>query len=220
MKATAAWGNGVTLWDALFVYGKPDTVARFRAAMKKPAMPGIFAGLTGLFDPKADWEANQAIMSETQELLNERVDLEKRLEADVVMQLQTGALTGLAFEEPRKLNSAPVAIPRSAWLGRIDWRKSSLSHEGLSFVAVRIAEPEKINLPAPSPQGRPSRRPEIISAFQQLDAEGAIDRTQSLASHFAAIRLRAKEVSRNSADKGLGDKALYATLSAIYVRQI
>ena len=219
MKAMTAWENGTPLWESLFVYGKTDTIARFRAAMDKPAMPGIVASFAGLLNAETDSKDAQATMAATQTLLKERADLEKRLKAEVVMRLRNGGLIGLAFEVPRTLNSEPVTIPRALWLGQIDWRQSTLKHDGLSFVAVRIGEPEQVDLPEPTSPGRPSRRPEIVTAFQQLVAEGAIDHAQSLTSHFPAVRSRVKEISGDDSDKGLGDKALYATLSPLYERQ-
>jgi len=102
----------------------------------------------------------------------------------VVTLLQNEALTGLGFSHPRSPEDPVHAIPPDLWHADIDWERDSVSGNGLSFTGVRIvpalSEQALAVLPEPPARsetveknrpGRPSKKGDIIAAYEALDVE-------------------------------------------------
>jgi len=132
-----------------------------------------------------------------QAILSARGDLVKNLQANILSYIANGHLHGFGFELPRKVSSAPVAIPKTAWAGKCDWSNGTLNYQGLQFVDVRltrnrirneILERGNVDRTPPRAAGRPSLEADILAAVHGLHAAGEIDIENTQRSHLPKLR--------------------------------
>jgi len=157
------------------------------------------------------------------------------LEKDVQRQLIKNELLGIGYCMPRSPSSAPDVIPADAWTGKVDWAKGTLEGGGMSFVQVRVILEKQLEWalrpkskndlfsPEPSPPkinapkvGRPTVQKEIFDAFGKLTAEGLIDFSGSMRSHFDLIRDRMGKDNPDHAGqfRALADETIRKEISA------
>lgn len=60
------------------------------------------------------------------------------LQASVLGYLSRGLAEGYGFEPPRRLQDSVVPIPAEAWTGKVDWSSSTLMHQSIRFIEIRI----------------------------------------------------------------------------------
>ena len=104
--------------------------------------------------------------------------------------------------------------------------QSTIRGSGLEFVSVRIVHSKWIDeitselvlKGAVRLPGRRSRRPQIQDAIEALDKAGKINTSESIRSHFSLIVdwIHKRYPNDPDGDKGLGEKVLYAELSAFF----
>lgn len=101
--------------------------------------------------------------------------------------LARGELVACGFEAPRKLDSRPILLSPAMFEGYIAWDKGTLSHEGLQFVEVRLAE-TSAHPPALKAPGRPTIKHAIEEAFRALQDAGEIDPNKPAGTHYPKVR--------------------------------
>ncbi len=129
-----------------------------------------------------------------------RQEINKAIDEWVTRQLKSGAIIGLGFEPPRRMNSEPVIIPAACWRNSVRHDSDKLRIDGLIFTETRIlprtaAKQIKAawEIETVPPHPAPKRGPrgsamDIAEAFEALHAAGRIDFNASAKSHYPEIR--------------------------------
>lgn len=129
-----------------------------------------------------------------------RAAITREVDEWIVQQLRSGAIIGLGFEPPRRINSDPILIPKQNWRFGLGPAPEKLSVDGLNFAEIRAlprAMVERIEAdwkaatfpPHPAPKRGPRGSAiDLFEAFQALHAAGRIDPQASAMSHYPAIR--------------------------------
>lgn len=68
-------------------------------------------------------------------------DVDRKLKARLIYELEKGIERGIGYLMPRSLQDKPIPIPAEAWAGEVDWENNELRGAGLHFVGVRIRIP-------------------------------------------------------------------------------
>jgi hypothetical protein len=218
VPAARVWQHGVTLWDALARYGTPETWKAYEAidpsrAMAKSASPFLIGLLVEMFQPVAD------AASRKQSLLRE-------LQTEIIAGAARGELLRVGFVVPRRATDEPAWVTSDLWpRDRIEWTESSVSGNGLSFVAVRVLHREALaQLEADTSEARnagrgpKSARPYIEKAVTDLISTSKLD---PQAPHKVNAGLVREYVNKHYAadfpgKKGLNDE----TIRKIMVRML
>ena len=129
-----------------------------------------------------------------------RKEIDKVIDEWATRHLRSGAIIGLGFEPPRRMNSEPVIIPAACWRYGAQSGSHKLQIDGLTFTEIRIlprTAAERIKAgweietvpPHPAPKRGPrGSATNIAEAFEALHAAGRIDLDASAKSHFPMIR--------------------------------
>jgi hypothetical protein len=193
------WRVGLPLEQAWLTYAHPDVKARWSDLAQKSALDGTKEALEefGPLDMPAH-EKFQRIFAPATAILTARTSLKDEMKAAILRYIEAGNLFAYGFEPPRRLASAPVALPKTVMLGEIDWEKNTVRHAGLSFEEVKLTTRRYWNEvcctvdPVPPStvraKGRPSVGPHIVNAARALLSEGKINPEHSAKSHFPEIR--------------------------------
>ena len=129
---------------------------------------------------------------------------------------------------PRSPDDYPVLIPRDVWPGKVAWPDSSVSGNGLDFVAVRIVANRTAedlltsndlgSLPGPKKAGRPSLKAGIIEAYQALKDAGHIDFDRPMGHTFPRVRAWLSERYPNNAGQyeNMADETIRKHVSILF----
>lgn len=129
-----------------------------------------------------------------------RREIDTAIDEWVTRQLQSGAIIGLGFEPPRRMNSEPAIIPAECWRHGIQSGSHKLQIDGLTFTEIRIlprTAAERIKAtweietvpPHPAPKRGPrGSATDIAESFEALQLAGKIDIDASAKSHYPAVR--------------------------------
>jgi hypothetical protein len=159
---------------------------------------------SGMDGPQAITEVTAPIAA----LFNDRNSLIERGKAAVLDWLESGVIRAFAFEKPRKVQDDPVELEPSTLIKNpyFRWDLGTANHQGLEFVEIRMLPEATVAAliakwrdeagtgarmltdPTTKPVGRPSLRPLVIDAFRTLHAQGKIDYSKRLTSHYPLIR--------------------------------
>jgi len=195
----ALWRAGVYVGRSWVTYAHPDLKARWDALKEESAIDAFAKGMEqAATSEAARFEKFNQAFAGTRDILTKRAALKNELQKNILGYVAKGYLHGFGYELPRSTAALPVAIPKSAWSGRLDWDNSALSYQGIELCAVRLTTNRIRNEildrghvpPAPSTKarGRPSIGPDIEAAFHALNRAGEIDPSKSAKSHFVKIR--------------------------------
>ena len=153
-------------------------------------------------------EAYLEASSKTSALDRDRNKLIEKGKEVVFEALKTGQVKAYAFEKPRKVQDDPIELEPSTLINNVyfRWDNGTVKYQGLEFTQIRmINEARVIALVAKWREeagtgarmlsdtavrgvGRPPVKPFIVKAFQALHAQGKIDYTKTLTSHYPLIR--------------------------------
>lgn len=127
------------------------------------------------------------------------------------------------FAVPRKPADNPIKVPSDLWDGLVKWDSSAVERHGLKIEGVRLILPAEIDQirtelsaqPEGRGQGRRTRKPQILEAFETLHGLGEIDYTKRMASYCPVIREWVKVAFPDDPDgeKGLDDKTIAKHIS-------
>jgi len=160
------------------------------------------------------------------QILQPRMQIESELKEQLLSYLQGGQVTALGFEQPRKLASHVVPVPKQLWHGWFRWDKETIERDGLNLVAIRVCPTHWIDTLAnkaipktqAKPVGRPSLEAAIRSSITTLQNRGQINIDASIALHFDAIRAICYETDPHlyARHPSISDKTVRKYFSPIY----
>lgn len=219
------WKHGYTLSNAPLTFAAPEKRQAYNAAMSESALDALELGVKHFQESdRSRAEAITELFAEPQRITAERSRLETSLRSDVIGWCETGALRAFGYETPRKLEHAPLELPRSVWKGRVKWAKSRIEVGGMEFVEVRlltasmIAQVEAKYRSQNKPTGRPSIEKHLKACIDEMVQQGSIDSSRSMRSQYELIRVRYKSYANAHKLKKdfVGDEAIRKVLSPIY----
>lgn len=191
------WRASSPLSKAWHTFARAEDRHKWKALAEASAIDAFAKGIEAAPESDDDGFAKlQKVLSDPQRILAERTAHRSRLQSDLLRYIQNGHLYGYGFETPRTLNSVPVAIPKRAWAGRIEWDKNTLTFESIKLVEVRlttnrirneILERGTVDTTPTQPPGRPGVKQAIEDAFHALSSAGKIDPEKSARSHFPQL---------------------------------
>ncbi|KUJ85179.1 hypothetical protein AVO45_16870 [Ruegeria marisrubri] len=192
------WHKGVPMTQAWVTYAKPDLKERWAELQQRSASDAFEKGAAMASASEGDAVAKiQMALEGPQKILRARTELRETLQKNILKYIAGGHLHGFGYELPRKVSSAPVAIPKAAWAGRCDWTGGALSYRGLEFVDIRlttnrirneILERGNVDTTPTRAPGRPSVKRDIEAAFHGLHEAGEIDPEASQMSHYPKVK--------------------------------
>jgi hypothetical protein len=91
--------------------------------------------------------------------------IEEKMQQELMRHIWHHRLFTYGYVLPRSIEDVPVRIPDDFWAGKVDWEKSAVEGNGLSFISVRIVHPNSekqtraqlLELPAPTATRGPVR---------------------------------------------------------------
>lgn len=195
------WKKGKTLYASLYQFTAPEILQEYndlelklknhthnRGDIKNSILPTLSAGLADL--------SNLVFLQSQIETIRDK------LKWDLLNIILSEKLIGIGYETPVKSSDKPQIIPLHIWpqkIKEINWDDSSILKNGVQFLNIRIIKklPAKksttdkgIILPKAEKKkvGRPSRKKEIIAAYEDLKKAGLIDYSIPLKSHTELIQ--------------------------------
>ncbi|SEW19810.1 hypothetical protein SAMN04488515_1544 [Cognatiyoonia koreensis] len=141
-------------------------------------------------------------LEKAQKITGPRMALASAMQDNLVKWLLSEKLIALGFEHPRKLDDLPRIVPAEFWRGTKNWDRSTLSHQSIKFVDIRIIYPSYLtdmkmgNIASDEAAvvkskvkiGRPSVSGQLLRCFEALLESGKINPRNSFASHFSMIK--------------------------------
>lgn len=214
------WQKGKTLYAALYEFTAPEIRREYNdLELKRNNQNRNLLGNSGL----PSFSANLSNLSETI-LLNSQIDIVRdKLKWDLLNKIISGKLIGLGYETPVKSSDKPQIIPLHIWpqkIKEINWEDFSFSKNGINFLNIRIIKKLPAKKPIPDKKitlpiienkktGRPSRKKEIISAYEDLKKSGRIDYSMPLKSHTELIQKNVQKLYPEIKDiKGMKHEAI------------
>lgn len=156
-------------------------------------------------------------------------ELRTKLQNQCLSWIRTGRLIAYGFAVPRKPDDMPIEIPCDLWDGLVKWDSSAVGRHGLRIEGVRLILPVQIEqiraeLSAQLEgrgQGRRTRKPQILEAFDALHRLGEIDYTGQMASCCPVIRewVMLKYPDDPDGEKGLDEKTVAKHIRALFNAQ-
>jgi hypothetical protein len=223
MDAWLLWRRAIPLAQAYVRFARPEVLQRHQQLSE--AVGGCRL-LERLNERLAAGESFVDALRGPVPRIQELWSLEEQMQQEFVSWVRKHILKAYGFVIPRRPSDAPQPVPDDLWNGRIVWRASIILANGLEMHGVRLmprhweeqilaAQPEaKATRGGP---GRPSRRAEILEAFEALDAAGRIDYREPMTRLFPAIRQWLKERDPQAeADWGLHDKTIAKTIRTAF----
>lgn len=167
---------------------------QWEAAHRTPLLVAVQTALP------SDKPSAQDLMETLRAVSEPRANIARQIDEWFARQLRSGAMIGIGFEPPRRIDSDPVFIPLECWRYGIGSASGKIAVDGLTFAEIRIlprADMERLTqaweFDAVPPHPAPKRGPrgsavDIAEAFEALHAAGRIDLNASAKSHYPAIR--------------------------------
>jgi hypothetical protein len=219
---------GVPIQQAWLKYAPADLQTKWKQLQSQSAIEAFSEGVEAASQAEGDIQAKfQQALSGAQKILTARADLQRRLKANTLAYIAKGHLHGFGFELPRYLASVPVAVPKSAWVGKCDWSLGTLNHQGLELVALRLTTNRirneilgrgVVDQTPTKPAGRPAVGPAINAAFEALSKTGEIDPRASQSSHYPKVRawLELNKPDLAVPPSSISEKTLYRYFSPFF----
>lgn len=221
------WTHGYALSNAPLTFAAPEKRQAYEAAKSVSAIEALEAGAEQFqASERPGAEALTALFAEPQRILVERSRLETSLRSNVISWCESGAIRAFGYESPRKLEHAPIELPRSVWKGRVHWGQSTLEVAGMEFVEVRLLSASMIEQVEAKyrstnrPTGRPSIEEHLKTCIEEMIQQGSIDSSRSMRSQYDIIKAQYKSYANAHKLKkdSVGNEAIRKVLSPIYNR--
>lgn len=199
------WKKSIPMCEAAFRFAPKDLRDQWESAHKASALTTFMDGLKAAPKPAPEDGLHglglfNDLMEEPQKIMQERSEVKKTCEANILQYIQSGALQSYAFGAPRTVDAPPIKLDPRIWGGTLNWPDNTIIHESLTFVEVRLINPYSIkkllgaNLDKVIPvsttpaAGRPTIKNDIEEAFQSLFDAGKFDLDASVKSKCQDIR--------------------------------
>jgi hypothetical protein len=196
-----AWGDAFELHAFLILEVRDDLLNEYRAICAKmlggqSVDPTNIGNLRQILEISRSELMPNAFVHEGTEMYHPSAPPDILIEGheDLLNLVRSGGLKASGFESPRRPRSVPHVIPPDVWEEHIDMDQNEVWANGIGFSAVRISLDTELYAPAEAPPtprlGRPSRAPEIQTAFQTLISEEMITGNETLKRAIELIRDR------------------------------
>jgi hypothetical protein len=230
------WKKGKTLYESLFEFSDKSLINNYNKSQlelenQTNSIPENNSnGKPSMMD---NLQAFQSTFNKYQGTRNAN----DKLKRDLLNKILSEKLAGLGFESPIKTSSQPQLIPIHIWpqkINEFNWNESSFLSNGVEFQKIRIIKniefkkerniqnkKKEIQLPdfqiTDKSVGRPSKKQEIINAYNLLKNKNKIDYSKTFKSHTPLIREAVRLQSPTlTDDKGLGDEAIRRTVKSLF----
>ena len=192
------WESGYDLLSYLVAGGDPNLAPKYRAACAKLlSSNGSTSDLAEVLRTAAAMHPDEiAFLEHKMHIVSYHPDGHWRDDEPIFELLRLGILVGYGFIHPRKPQDYPQPIPLDVWNRNADAWESSVSGNGMSFLAVRVGTMARYrrlvatteSQEAERPVGRPPVREKVREAFQALCEAKLIDADGSLSKTYQPIR--------------------------------
>lgn len=195
------WANAIPMRQAAIAYAPKNLRAQWDSTQKVSILKTLTDGLKASpKDGPQGMDLFMKAMEKPQKIHQTRIEIQETCQANILRYIQSGALQSFAFAAPRTVSASPIELESRVWRGRLKWPDSTITHESLTFVEVRLITPnnvktllaaklEKIIPTTTRPVvGRPTIKNDIEDAFQSLLAAGKFDLEASVKSQCQDIR--------------------------------
>lgn len=230
------WKKGKTLYESLFEFTDKSLINNYnKSQVELENQTNLIPEKTSNGNPSM-MDGLQAVQKTINKYQGTRSANDK-LKRDLLNKLLSEKIAGLGFESPIKTSSQPQLIPIHIWpqkINEFNWNESSFLSNGVEFQKIRIIKniefknerniqnkKEEIQLPdfqiTDKFVGRPSKKQEIINAYNLLKKKNKIDYSKTFKSHTPLIReaVRLQNPTLTD-DKGLGDEAIRRTVKSFF----
>lgn len=215
MSNLTYWEKAIPLAQAYITFAHREDADRYRELMSETSLIAILERAK----QKADaGEPGLEALSKSMGPMNSRSELRRNLEDQCLNWIKTGKLRAYGFTVPRKPDDEPTEVPRDFWGDFVKWDSSTIERHGLRIEGIRLIPPSWIDRiradlsaqPEGRGQGRRTRKPHILEAFEALNRLDEIDYAKAMAIYFPAIREWVKLTYPDDPDgeKGLDDKTI------------
>lgn len=230
------WKKGKTLYESLFEFTDKSLINNYnKSQIELENQTNLIPEKTSNGNPSM-MDGLQAVQKTINKYQGTRSANDK-LKRDLLNKLLSEKLAGLGFESPIKTSSHPQLIPIHIWPQKItdfDWNESSFLINGIEFFKIRIIKKtelkkqkniqiKKKELKPPNLEvtdkkvGRPSKKQEIIDAYNFLKNECKIDYSKTFKSHTKLIQQTVRTLNPDQTnDKGLGNEAIRRTVKHLF----
>lgn len=212
----AWWPHCVSLAEVIRRVGSKERRDKIDALEKEASCLTLCERVKNLDDPRAGLMGEITRMSQLGSEYRALMDGQKRA---VIAGIRNGQLRAFGYQFPRGASDIPVEVPVDLWTGGVHWEGSTVERDGLKIVSVRVTTTEAIQASmrthhTATPVGRPSRKSEIIEAYEHLLRTGELDPTTAQSETAKAIRARINSRSPGSMDQdsGLTDETIRRTI--------
>ena len=219
MDAWEIWNKGVQLSKAHLYIGPPEKVAACRKYTQQSSGSVILDRIADNADKDASFEdLFKGVLGPT----GPRKKLEEELRSNIFERVRVKGLLAYGFAIPRRPEDTPIPIPLDLWNPYLQWAKDQARANGFQMDGIRITDPDWLDEANDQntikPAGRPSRKPQIIEAFETLDHEGKIDYSNPAKHCYPAIRnwVKLHYPEAENPDRGLGDKAIQLHVNPLF----
>ncbi|MGX9353981.1 hypothetical protein ACS3SW_02110 [Roseobacteraceae bacterium S113] len=193
------WKAARPLSQAWLTYASPDQRVEWKKAQSVSMIEAFTSSLQ-----KADGEPSQKLMAATErmaEIATQRNAISNALKNQTLEWIRGRKLYALGFDTDRTLETLPVELPNSVWDGVLEWEKSRVAFQGLTFREVGLITSKMRadilnvgnSLKSEKTVGRPSIAQDVQDAFATLVSEGKVDLQKTIKWHCHLVRSKLHE---------------------------
>lgn len=211
-KAKRYWNCAISMRKALIAIPPKDWVEEFQKLQKQSATPVYLASINKSVESGRSFSES---VLEAQSVSEKFRVSQERLERYVLKYIKSGELIAAGFSLPRRASDSPEFIPDDVWGGYVDWDKGTIEANGLSVVEVRLTHPSwllrsQMDSPPTRGRGRPSRKADVLTAFNALLELGKINLNGPMKANYGVVRAYVMQEFPNNDndDTGLSDTYL------------
>ena len=223
MAILVFWEKAVPLNRAFVSFARSEDAERYRDLVDSTSVVAI---LERAKQNVAAGEEPAKALSRAAGRGGELIDFRRKLEKQCIDWVKLGRLVAYGFANPRKPADDPVKVPADLWDGFVNWNKSTVEYNGLKMQGVRLIQHTMIEktrgaLPPSSEgrgQGRRTRKPQILVAFEALYGDGLIDFEKPMAELYPQIREWVLHAHPDDPDgeKGLDNKTIQKHIAKLF----
>ncbi|MBE7638691.1 MAG: hypothetical protein JJ879_14150 [Sneathiella sp.] len=228
MTPNDIWNKAIPLPKALYRFGRKDKIARLQVLEQEVAVPALMqVALEAIQSDEDRFQKLADGLKDAQSPFAKIRKIKESIQTEMFRALKARKVLAYGYDYPRKASDQAQEVPEELWSSFNDWSKDSLSTNGLRMDAIRLIPINWISkAPSPDPApkaspGRPSRKDQILTAFEALDQEGKINRGNSMHSHCDLIRewILRHYPDESEQTKGLGDQIIRKTISPVFKKK-
>ncbi|MFT6558342.1 hypothetical protein [Sneathiella sp.] len=227
MQPNDIWKKGIPLSEAIYRFGNKEVLSQLSDLQQQGSFGNIFTTIAQKLEsgkPSGDVITNS--LKEASTPLKDAKDLKAKIQKAIIVDIRDRKVLAYGYSFPRQADAQAQEVPDDLWAIKSDWMDDTLKANGLQMDAIRLT-PVKWITETPdaaiitTPKGRPSRKDQIIFAFQALDKDGKINRSQSMNSQCPMIRdwVLKHYPDDKETKTGLSDQNIRKTISPLFNKE-